>query len=384
MKKIIIPILFIVIVILWYTIFLNGKKNWNDIVNKNIGNLTSEQVVKKYEKQKQVISASDTITNNTGSKNATNIVDNGNKNITNVIDNNSNSVSKSESIREILEKKWYDTQIDHYLKAICKDKSNIDDITCSSEYKLFAPMLYGFLIDMKKRENMKYSDVQNILISHILKNCSKLNNEWIELLERWIKENDMTCTKEIDNIYNNYVKKLSNKSIYSLDPKKFYKPISVYYSIPSDLTDNKQYKLQLLIFKNYNNLLKVKWISKKDFNKKLLDSVWAYSIENLKQMIIDNYIKLFNKYKLKDCWLSINGYSNYFEWVGIEKKAIKCINSKGIKDSFLKDYSKIDNLLSVYSYISKIFPTEKAQAKVLFWEKGIWLTNIVDIVSYLK
>lgn len=372
MKKIIIPILFIVIVILWYTIFLNGKKNWNDIVNKNIGNLTPEQVVKKYEKQKQVTSGSDIIANT------------GSKNIIKIVDNTSNSITKSKSIRQILEKKWYDIQIDHYLKAICKDKSNIDDITCSSEYKLFAPMLYGFLIDMQKRENMKYSDVQNILISHILKNCSKLNNEWIELLERWIKENDMTCTKEINNIYNNYVKKLSNKSIYSLDSKKFYKPISIYYSIPSDLTDNKQYKLQLLIFKKYDNLLKVKWISKKDFNKKLLDSVWAYSIENLKQIILDDYIKLFNKFKLKDCWLSINGYSNYFKWVNIEKKAIKCINSKGIKDSFLKDYRNIDNLLSIYSYVSKIFPTEKAQAKTLFWEKGIWLTNIVDIVSYLK
>ena len=380
MKKIIISVLVLVLIILWYFFYSknNNAKNLQTWQKKVV--LTPEQKVKEYENLKKNIK----IRSDKEEKiiaNMENKIENKN-NIVTKWKNSSNS--KSKSLREILDSKWYNHQLDNYLKAICKNRSNIDDITCSAEYRFFVPKLYGFLLDMKKNEKLTYQQVQNVMMSAILRNCKKLDSTWIELLERGIKEDDLTCTKELVNIFKNYEKQLNNDSIYSLEPKKFYKPISIYYSIPSDLTDKYQYKLQTIIFSKYKKLLDRNNVSKEEFSKKLLKSVNAYTLENLKENIVNEYIKLYNKYDLDSCGLSINGYSNYFVWVPIEKKAIKCIKNKWIKKRFLKDYEKIDNMLSIYSYISKVFPTEKLQAKIIFGEKGVWIANLVDIVSFLK
>jgi len=291
-----------------------------------------------------------------------------------------NKIKEEKKVVNKLEEYWYNNQLDSYLKAICGDKTNIDDITCSSQFTFFEPRLFSFLLSTKKNLNISYDDLMWFLISWIQRNCSQVKWQNLELLIRAFKENDTTCTKDVTKIYNTKYAELSDLfKNYELSEKTLSKPFKVYYGISNDLTDVKQRNLQILILENINKQAKKKYWSSEKFKKEVLTYVWAETEENLKQLILKDYENLFKKYKLEDCGLKLEWYDNYFVWIPIERKAVKCVEKKTLDKWFKTDYNKLMEKLSAYSYTSKVFLWEKAVAKALFWQEGIWITNILDI-----
>jgi hypothetical protein len=303
-----------------------------------------------------------------------------------VVNDKKHNPKKELSLVEKYESYWYNSQLDNYLKAICWKKTNINDITCNGQFSFLEPRLYFFLLDTKKKLEISFDDIMNFLVAWIQRNCSQVKWENLELLIRAIKKNDTTCTKEIENIYNKKYKELSDLfKNYQLTEKTFSKPFKLYYQIPVDLSDVQQRNLQILILENINKQAKEKYWTIENFKNKMMDYENVESIDNLRENILKDYENLFKRYKLEDCWLKLEGYVNYFVWIPIEKKALKCFKDKKLLDNWFKeDYNKLMEKINLYTYLTKTFLWEKALAKALFWPEWVWITNLLDINAVLQ
>ena len=272
--------------------------------------------------------------------------------------------------------------LNNFVSAICRWKNNINDISCNVKYRFFVPKIHSLLYTMYKNQNLTYNETKNILLTSLQKNCKNLPNRDFELLYRNLQENNTICLKEYDKIFANAQKDLDDIFAHMDLKKDFTKPFAYYYGITEDLADTRQIKLQIKIIEWINKKAKENNLKIEDFKLKLLKEQGVDTIEALKQKIINYYEKLFNKYKLQDCSLSLSGYENYFVRLIHEKKAINCFKEKNYlssNKSYYQDYQKLMDMLAVYSYLSKDFLWAKSRAKASFGPKWVGLVNYLDV-----
>ena len=303
-----------------------------------------------------------------------------------VIIKKGNTPNKRCFSRKKLQSIWAYSELTKYLKAICKDKVDINDITCSANFKFFEPRLYYYLVDLQKKVWLSYQDVVDFFVAWILKDCKQVKWEDRELLIRAIKENDTTCTKEIDKVYKDKYAQLEKMfKNFNLSEESFQKPIEFFYWINSVLTYVKHINLQILILKNLNKQAKEKYGSIENFKNKLLEKVWAESVDDLKQLILKDYENIFTKYNLKDCGLKLEWYKNDIIWVPLENKATVCLAKKlKLEKWFKEDYNLFAHKIYIYTYVTKNFIWDRAYAEVLFGKNGVWIANLLKLKTKIN
>jgi len=300
-----------------------------------------------------------------------------------ITDDDKTVKEKQRKFMEKMRQDWFNNELDKYLQAICWWKSNIDDISCNWSYSFFVPRLHYFLQKIDKKYG--YKNAIDFMVSWVIRNCPNVKWEDMELLLRWLKEWDITCSKEVTNIFNDRYKKLEDLfKNYQLSEQTLAKPFEFYYGISNDLTDVKQRKLQVLILENINKQVTQKYNWKEKFKKNVLSYLWYETLEDLKEWILKDYRNLFNNYHLQDCKLKLEWYSNYFIWIPIEHEAVSCIEKKLLDKWYERDYNKLMEELSAYTYFTKVFLWEKAQAKAIFGPEWVWITNILDINAVIN